>query len=66
MEWFDPWWSTDDQDNHFHETFRNQLRLEVGPLIRCSGYALALSVEATETTPCLKFWTDRGEWPSST
>ena len=31
MEWLDPWWSTEDYDEHFHETFRQQLEREVPP-----------------------------------
>lgn len=30
-EFLEPWWSTDCQDAHFHETFLNQLKMEVGP-----------------------------------
>jgi hypothetical protein len=30
-EFLDPWWSTDEQDAHFHQTFLNQLKTEVGP-----------------------------------
>ena len=30
-EFLEPWWSTDEEDAHFHETFLNQLRTEVGP-----------------------------------
>lgn len=29
MEWLEPWWSTEDFDESFHETFRKQLELEV-------------------------------------
>jgi hypothetical protein len=31
ITFLEPWWSTDEQDAHFHETFLNQLRTEVGP-----------------------------------
>jgi hypothetical protein len=27
----EPWWSTDEKDVHFHETFLKQLKTEVGP-----------------------------------
>jgi hypothetical protein len=27
----EPWWSTDKQDAHFHQTFLNQLKIEIGP-----------------------------------
>jgi hypothetical protein len=30
-EFLEPWWSTDGLDAHFHETFLNQLKTEVGP-----------------------------------
>ena len=30
-EFMEPWWSTDEQDAHFHETFLNQLKTEVRP-----------------------------------
>ena len=30
-EFLEPWWSTDEQDAHFHETFLNQLKTEVAP-----------------------------------
>ena len=30
-EFIDPWWSTDEQDAFFHQTFLNQLKIEVGP-----------------------------------
>ena len=29
MEWLDPWWSTAEQTENFHETFEAQLRLEL-------------------------------------
>jgi len=29
MEWLDPWWSTADQSESFHNTFAAQLRLEL-------------------------------------
>ena len=31
MEWLSPWWSTEEQDSTFHETFESELQLEVGP-----------------------------------
>ncbi|WP_146002127.1 hypothetical protein [Cupriavidus pauculus] len=31
MEWLEPWWSTENMDNQFHETFARQLALEVPP-----------------------------------
>lgn len=31
MEWLDPWWSTEDKDQNFHDGFARQLQLEVGP-----------------------------------
>ena len=31
MEWLDPWWSTDDEDADFHDTFVRQLDVEVPP-----------------------------------
>lgn len=30
-QFIEPWGSTDGQDAHFHETFLNQLKTEVGP-----------------------------------
>jgi hypothetical protein len=29
MEWLDPWWSTAEQTENFHQTFAAQLRLEL-------------------------------------
>jgi hypothetical protein len=29
MEWLNPWWSTAEQDESFHEVFEAQLRLEL-------------------------------------
>lgn len=29
MKWLDPWWSTANQDQSFHDTLLRQLRLEV-------------------------------------
>jgi hypothetical protein len=34
MEWLDPWWSTENHDEEFHEKFRKQLEREV-PLGHC-------------------------------
>ena len=31
MEWLEPWWSTEDHDQHFHEIFQRQLAREVPP-----------------------------------
>jgi hypothetical protein len=31
VEWLEPWWSTEDQSDHFRETFLRQLRLELSP-----------------------------------
>jgi len=31
MEWLEPWWSTAELDEQFHETFRRQLEREVPP-----------------------------------
>ncbi len=30
MEWLSPWWSTEEQGSHLHETFEGELGLEVG------------------------------------
>jgi hypothetical protein len=31
MNWLEPWWSTESFDEAFHDGFRKQLELEVGP-----------------------------------
>jgi hypothetical protein len=31
MDWLEPWWPTDQLDEHFHDTFRRQLEREVSP-----------------------------------
>src|SRR5512137_1701291 len=31
MEWLEPWWSTENRDAQFHESFRKQLEREVAP-----------------------------------
>lgn len=31
MKWLDPWWSTEDQNDSFQETFRKQLERELSP-----------------------------------
>src|ERR1700735_3945212 len=31
MEWLEPWWSTAEQSDDFHETFERQLRVEICP-----------------------------------
>ena len=31
MQWLDPWWSTEDKNSDFHNTFVRQLTLEVPP-----------------------------------
>jgi hypothetical protein len=31
MEWLEPWWSTADAGDDFHETFERQLRIEICP-----------------------------------
>ena len=31
MDWLEPWWSTDEFDAHFHQTFLEQLERELAP-----------------------------------
>lgn len=31
MKWLEPWWSTQEMDDSFHETFARQLTLETRP-----------------------------------
>lgn len=31
MEWLEPWWSTEELPQAFHDSFKRQLELEVGP-----------------------------------
>lgn len=31
IKWLEPWWSTEEMDADFHETFCKQLKLEVSP-----------------------------------
>lgn len=31
VQWLDPWWSTENEDEQFHEAFRKQLEQEAPP-----------------------------------
>jgi hypothetical protein len=42
MKWLEPWWSTAEQSNEFHQTFQRQLKKELSPAHELYGIPVKL------------------------